>query len=85
MPRQSKYADMAEKLYTKAGLDITQRSNNRLNKITSFLRSNSKNANKAVVFTDSNKVSSMKKAVLVGRTNATHSGGNNTNVYVGIK
>lgn len=85
MPRQSKYAEMAEKLYEKAGLNINARCENRLNKITSFLRSNYKKANNAVVFTNPNKTESMKKFKLVGKTNARGSGDSSTNVYVGIK
>lgn len=85
MARQSKYADLAEKLYAKAGLNITNRSNSRIQKITSFLKSNSKNASNVEVFTDPNKVSKMKKFILVGRTNARRRDDSSTRVYAGIK
>lgn len=85
MARQSKYTIMAEELYTKAGLNISARSRNRIDRISSFLKKNSKNSSKAEVFTDSNKVLNMKKSTLIGKTNATKSNSDSTMVYVGIK
>jgi hypothetical protein len=85
MARPSKYAELAEKLYSNAGLIVNKRNSNRISKITSFLKSNSKNATNAVVFTDSNKLTKMKKYVLVGKTNARNANHSSIKVYAGIK
>jgi uncharacterized protein YozE (UPF0346 family) len=85
MARQSKYAEIAEKLYANAGFSISKRSSNRLDKITTFLKNNSKFAMNVEVFTDSTKIDKMKKFILVGKTNARERNGASTSVYAGIK
>lgn len=83
--RPSKYSVMAENLLQKGGFKVTGKSQNRIEKITDFLRNNYKNANKVFVTSNFKEVENAKKYKLVGYSNPQIKGQSAERCWVAIK
>jgi hypothetical protein len=82
--KPSKMKSLAQEIYTKAGFSIHQGSTKRLEKLHSFLVSNTKNANKVFITTSREIAKKSKKYELIGRSNGHYSGDEAVNVFAAI-
>lgn len=83
-PATSKFRVMASTLYSEFGLDITARSEKRIDSIFKFLNSNrvAANAGKAFLTTSFTTASSAKKFEKIGSSNATTAGKKSYKLFI---